>query len=128
MLFRNLWASAIVCFSIMRKTTFALLLCMLAGNVFASDAGVRIRFGLTDKEPKKWDATISVAPGKIENIDGWRFQDGDAVQGTSGWKATTRPLTVRRSNNPKKAGKGKGKGGNANMADNGVILLLTGVN
>src|SRR5204863_255316 len=74
--------------------------------------------------PKKWDATISIAPGKIERIDGWRFQEADAVQGTTGWKASTRPLSVRRSNNPKKAG--KGKGGNANMADNGVILLLTG--
>src|SRR6516165_12477262 len=84
----------------------------------ASDVGVRIRFGLTDKEPKKWDGTISVVPGKIERVDGWRFEDGDQVQGTTGWKASTRPLTVRRSNNPKKAP--KGKGGNANMADNGV--------
>src|ERR1041385_8631795 len=90
----------------------------------ASEMGVRIRFGLTDKEPTKWDATVSVAPGKIERIDGWRFQQTDEVQGTTGWKASTRSLTVRRSNNPKKAAK-KGRGGNSNMADNGVILLLT---
>jgi hypothetical protein len=109
----------------MQKLLLTIGWCVCASQVLAADAGVRIRFGLTDKEPKKWDATISVAPGKIERIDGWRFQDGDAVQDTTGWKATTRPLTVRRSNNPKKAG--KGKGGNANMADNGVILLLTGV-
>ena len=109
----------------MHKSFCAALALLSAWPVFASDAGVRIRFGLTDKEPKKWDATISVSPGKIERIDGWRFQDGDAVEGQTGWKASTRPLTVRRSNNPKKAG--KGKGGNANMADNGVILLLTGV-
>ena len=94
--------------------------------IFASDVGVRIRFGLTDKQPKKWDATISVAPGKIERIDGWRFQQGDAVQGTTGWQASTRSLTVRRTNNPKKAA-AKGRGGNANMADNGVILLLSDV-
>jgi hypothetical protein len=92
----------------------------------ASEMGVRIRFGLTDKEPTKWDATVSVAPGKIERIDGWRFQQTDEVQGTTGWKASTRSLTVRRSNNPKKAAK-KGRGGNSNMADNGVILLLTDV-
>src|SRR5205823_1364898 len=49
----------------------------------------------------------------------------DEVQGASGWKASTRPLTVRRSNNAKKAG--KGRGGNGNMADNGVIFLLTDV-
>src|SRR5215813_448988 len=110
----------------MHKRFCAVLFLLSVWPTLASDVGVRIRFGLADKQPKKWDATISVAPGKIERIDGWRFQDGDEVQGQSGWKASTRPLTVRRSNNPKKAG--KGKGGNANMADNGVILLLTGVN
>src|SRR2546421_427526 len=100
------------------------LLFAFALPLLASDIGVRIRFGLTDKEPKKWDATISVGPGKIERIDGWRFQDSDQVEGTTGWKASTRPLAVRRSNNAKKAG--KGRGGNSNMADNGVLLLLTG--
>ena len=92
----------------MLKSFFPLVVALAASSTFASEIGVRIRFGLTDKEPKKWDSAISVAPGKIERIDGWRFQDGDAVQGVTGWKATTRPLTVRRSNNPKKAGKGKG--------------------
>src|SRR5580765_1791387 len=109
----------------MLKCFCSLLAIGFAWPVFASDVGVRIRFGLTDSEPKKWDATISVTPGKLERIDGWRFQDGDQVQGTTGWKASTRPLTVRRSNNPQKAA--KGRGGNGNMADNGVILLLTGV-
>ncbi len=96
-----------------------------AGQVLASEVGIRIRFGLTDTQPRKWDADISVSPGKIERIDGWRFQATDEVQGTTGWKASTRSLSVRRTNNPKKAG--KGRGGNANMADNGVILLLTDV-
>ena len=109
----------------MLKLLWALLALCVSIPGLAGEIGVRIRFGLTDKEPKKWDATISVSPGKIERIDGWRFQDGDQVEGTTGWKASTRPLTVRRSNNAKKAG--KGKGGNGNMADNGVILLLTDV-
>src|SRR5436190_12857981 len=107
----------------MLKSLCTLSLALATFPLFATETGVRIRFGLTDKEPKKWDATISVGPGKIERIDGWRFQDGDEVHGTAGWKASTRPLTVRRSNNAKKAG--KGRGGNSNMADNGVILLLT---
>ena len=63
----------------MHKPFCALLALLSALPALASDVGVRIRFGLTDKEPKKWDATISVAPGKIERIDGWRFQDGDEV-------------------------------------------------
>jgi len=107
----------------MLKIFYGLLAILFSFPALALDVGVRIRFGLTDKEPKKWDGAISVAPGKIERIDGWRFEDGDEVQGTTGWKALTRSLTVRRSNNAKKVG--KGKGGNANMADNGVILLLT---
>jgi len=93
--------------------------------LLASDIGVRIRFGLKDQAPTKWDGTITVSPGRVERIDGWRFQDGDQVQGTGGWKASSRPLSVRRSNNPKKTAKARGGGGT--MADNGVLLLLTGV-
>src|SRR5262245_945023 len=104
--------------------TLAVTALLARGPVLASDVGVRIRFGLTDKDPTKWDGTISVSPGKIERIDGWRFENGDAVQGT-GWKASTRSLTARRTNNPVK--NGRGRGGNGNMADNGVLLLLTGV-
>ncbi|MEO7297231.1 MAG: hypothetical protein ABI042_01495, partial [Verrucomicrobiota bacterium] len=109
----------------MLRSILFLLAVTFAWPIFASDVGVRVRFGLTDTSPEKWDGTISVSPGKVERVDGWRFENADEVQGTTGWKASTRPLTVRRSNNAKKAG--KGRGGNSNMADNGVILLLTGV-
>jgi hypothetical protein len=109
----------------MFKTLCVSFAVLAAGPILASDVGVRIRFGLTDKTPQKWDGTVSVAPGKIERLDGWRFEGPDQAQGTGGWKASSRSLTVRRTNNPKKAG--KGKGGNANIADNGVILLLTEV-
>jgi hypothetical protein len=39
----------------------------------AADAGVRIRFGLEDNEPKTWDGTVSVAPGRVVVVIGWRF-------------------------------------------------------
>jgi hypothetical protein len=124
-LFRNLPRIVSVCggYHVASNSLFARGHACVAGS--RSDVGVRIRFGLTDKAPTKWDGTISVSPGKIETLEGWRFENGDQVQGTSSWKASTRTLTARRSNNPAK--KGKGKGGNANMADNGVILLLTDV-
>ncbi len=109
-----------------RTSLIALFVAVFSGPLFAGDVGIRIRFGLTDREPTKWDGSITVSPGKVERIDGWRFQATDQTEGTSGWRASTRQLTVRRSNNPKKAG--KGRGGNANMADNGVLLVLTGVN
>jgi hypothetical protein len=93
--------------------------------VFAADVGVRIRFGLTDTGNTVWDGNASVSPGTIERIDGWRFQEADRVVDQRSWKASTRPLTVRRSNNPKKAAKKKKAG--AGMADNGIFLVLTGV-
>src|SRR5262245_29933225 len=109
----------------MLKRVFLTLALSLAVPLLAADVGVRIRFGLTDKMPTKWDGTVSVSPGTVERIDGWRFQDGDEVQGTTGWKASSRALSVRRANNPKKAP--KARGGAGNMADNGVLLLLTEV-
>lgn len=109
----------------LRFPSFIALACLvLASTGFAADVGVRIRFGLTDTGNKTWDGSVSVAPGVIERIDGWRFQDSDAVLGNASWKASTRPLTVRRGNNAKKKAK---KALEGNMADNGVFLVLTGV-
>ncbi len=115
----------------------ALLLCsaLLSSLAFAdaAEAGLRIRFGLTDQGNTKWDGTVTVAPGRVESISGWRFQQGDAVDGTTGWRADTRPLTVRRSNAQKQkqaatVGKKKGKAAaDGPMADNGVILRLVDV-
>ena len=99
----------------------------------ANETGVRIRFGLTDQGNTKWDGTVTVAPGSVASIDGWRFQQLDKVEGTTGWKADTRPLTVRRTNAQKqKAGGGKKKGKAAAaaegpIADNGVVLHLVDV-
>lgn len=109
----------------MRRVIFSLLAVTFTWPIFAADVGVRVRFGLTDKAPTKWDGTISVSPGKVETLEGWRFEDGDHRDGNSGWVASTRPLSVRRSNNPNRLA--RGRGGNANMADNGLILLLTDV-
>ena len=110
----------------MLRIILSLLAVSFAWPVLAADVGVRLRFGLTDKAPTKWDGTIAVMPGKIERLDGWRFEATDEIQGTTGWKASTHPLSVRRSNNAKKtAGV---RGGDGNIADNGVILLLTDVN
>ena len=107
----------------------AALFCCLAASAFAADVGLRIRFGLTDTGNTVWDGKVSVAPGTIERIDGWRFQESDRVLEDGSWKASTRILSVRRSNNAKKKAKGKAAAAAAVgvMADNGVILLLTGV-
>ncbi len=93
--------------------------------VFAADFGLRIRFGLTDTGNTTWDGKVAVTPGTVERIDGWRFQEADQVVDHQHWKASTRPITVRRSNNAKKNAKKKG-GASVLMADNGVILVLAG--
>ena len=76
----------------------AALAAVFALSASAADVGVRIRFGLTDTSNGKWDGTVTVAPGQVLSIDGWRFQQLDKVDGTSGWKADTRPLIVRCTN------------------------------
>ncbi len=97
--------------------------CCFAISTFAADIGVRIRFGLTDNGNTDWSGQASVSPGTVEHIDGWRFEQSDAVLGNNSWKAATRPLTVRRTNNAKKQAKAKQTGGGL-MADNGVFVML----
>jgi hypothetical protein len=108
-----------------RSSGFALF-SFLATSCFGADVGLRLRFGLTDTGNTVWDGAVSVAPGAVERIDGWRFQESDRVIDQHSWKASTRPLTVRRSNNPKKNAKKKAAASSL-MADNGVFLVLTGV-
>jgi hypothetical protein len=117
------------------KTLVTLITFALLGLAARSaEVGVRIRFGLTDDGNTKWDGTVAVSPGKVVSLTGWRFQQDDKVVSANEWKATTRPLTVRRSNQQKKGAaapaKGKKKAAAAAggiMADNGVILHLVDV-
>ena len=91
---------------------------------YGAEVGIRIRLGVKDKKNTVWSGSAEVAPGKIDQVSGWRFQFSDKVEGTS-WKAETRSLTVRKSNNPQKGG--RKKDADEPMADNGVILRLLDV-
>jgi len=103
------------------------LLIPLSAAIRADEVGLLIRFGLTDKDSTVWDGSVAVSSGKVDTVTGWRFQQKDEVNGLT-WKASTRPLTVRRSNAQKKGAKtGKKKTSGEPIADNGVILRLTGV-
>src|SRR5262245_11753459 len=124
----------------------------LASIATAADVGVRIRFGLMDKEPATWDGTVNVKPGKVVQISGWRFEQTDRANGTEGWSAATRPIAAALRTNAQKAkakaanpqanGKGKKAGAAAKakakanqnlndagvpLADNGVLLSLADV-
>ena len=76
-----------------RLLSAALILSLLSAAQAASaaDIGLRVRFGLNDEKPTKWDGTVEVAPGRVVHIGGWRFGKGDEVDGVQGWKAQTRP-------------------------------------
>lgn len=109
----------------MKRIVLLLALTLVPTLLAAGEAGLRIRFGLTDQSNTKWDGSISVAPGKVVSVNGWRFQQTDVITGNDTWKASTRPMTQRRSNNAKKAGANTKKGNAANLlADNGVIVAL----
>ncbi len=114
----------------MRTLPRFLLLCVssiFAVQASAADVGVRVRFGLNDKSNTKWDGTVSVSPGEVTLISGVRFEAQDRADGVKGWQASTRPITGNRG---RAGGKAKGKSKakrKAPIADNGVILSLTGV-
>src|SRR5262245_39313203 len=126
------------------------LVVVMAIPVLAADVGVRVRFGLTDTEPEKWDGTVNVKPGKVALVSGWRFEQTDQANGTEGWVASTRPpannLTAAQKAKAKAkaqqdgqadakgkkggaAAKAKAKAGitGSNLADNGVLFTLTDV-
>ena len=116
--------------------TFLLPLTVLAslGSAFADDAGLRLRFGIHDKEATDWSGTISVAPGNVTLISGWRFAQQDkvsGVNGTEGWTCRTRPAALdnkRRSNNPQAAqNRPNAAATTLPMSDNGVLISLTDV-
>jgi hypothetical protein len=93
----------------------------------ATDVGVRVRFGIEDKEATPWDGTIEVTGGKVALISGWRFVRPDKVDGVTGWKASTHPVVQpRRANNPaRQAQRANNALTRLQMADNGVLLTLT---
>ncbi len=112
------------------KTSLALTF-LLTTAAFADDIGIKLRFGLNDKEATDWSGTVAVSPGSVSLISGWRFVQQDKVDGTTGWSCRTRPLVLdqkRRSNNP---GKQQARKGNVQTAlpigDNGVLISFTGV-
>ncbi len=59
---------------------------------------VRVRFGVNDKAPAKWDGSATVTGGSIVRIRNWHPRPGDGVD-ESGWTLRTRkgPLFVRRA-------------------------------
>ena len=77
-----------------------------------SEMSFRILLGLTDTKVTPWDGTISVTEGTIVSLEPWRFDDNDAVNGTSGWKLSTHQVRVF------------GAGPNRPVAANGIVATF----
>ena len=107
------------------------LLALTATAAFADDIGLRMRVGLNDKEATAWDGTVTVAPGRVALISGWRFAQQDTIEGITGWKARTRPAVLdKRSNNPGKGGKraqAAAAAGGVALGDNGLLFTFADV-
>jgi hypothetical protein len=87
----------------------------------------RLTLGLKDKEPTDWSGQVSVADGQVSEILGWRFEDKDAVEGTTGWKCQTHDYIAPSARNPTLPAKGKPEPAPREPWHNGVTLTVRGV-
>jgi len=64
----------------MKKIVLLLGLSLLGAAANADDVGFRLRLGLNDKTPTNWDGSVTVSPGKVVAISGWRLHRAESVQ------------------------------------------------
>ena len=83
-------------------------LSMPAGDSF------RVMLGVGDREATPWDGSVTVSPGGIASIRGWRFLGGDSTDAVSSWKCSTR------------AGQAANANANPPMLPNGIIVTADG--
>lgn len=77
-------------------------------------AAFRILLGVGDREPTVWDGTITVTPGSIQRLQGWRFRGDDATDSKTSWKASS-------GNTPGQVGR-LAAGQPLPLVENGVIV------
>ena len=75
---------------ILRRTALGLvsLAAIVAVAMYSQQAETptytfRITLGLKDKEPADWSGKVAVADGEVVELTGWRFEEKDAVEGTT---------------------------------------------
>ncbi len=62
----------------------------LSGFAAAADTELLIQLGLNDKAVTVWDGSIKVTPGVVSEVNGFRFEQKDAIKGKDAWQASTR--------------------------------------
>jgi hypothetical protein len=77
-------------------------------------AAFRILLGVGDREPAVWDGEVTVTPGSIQRLQGWRFRGDDATDSKTSWKASS-------GNTPGQVGR-LAAGQPLPLVENGVIV------
>ncbi|HEV3262726.1 MAG TPA: hypothetical protein VG013_38175, partial [Gemmataceae bacterium] len=116
---RRFW-TAVVCLAVM---------VVIAAAVRKREPPVltfRVTFGLQDREPRDWSGQVAVKGGEVTELTGWRFEDKDAVDGTSGWKCRTHDLIAPEQRYPVTPAKGKAKRAPLQPWPNGVTIRVRG--
>src|SRR5437660_603546 len=112
---RRFW-TAVVCLAVM---------VVIAAAVRRREPPVltfRVTFGLRDEQPSDWSGTVAVTGGDVAGLTGWRFEDQDAVEGTSGWKCHTHNLIAPEQRYPVTPAKGPARRPPLRPWPNGVTL------
>ncbi|RLE44426.1 hypothetical protein DRJ22_05940, partial [Candidatus Woesearchaeota archaeon] len=122
---------------IMRKAQLLALLCLLlfvmttplfpqqqAGDTSYEKGriSVLVRFGYGDKQPTDWSGEVTVKPGRIVKLEGWRFNPEDSIEGNK-WEAHTHVFIPRFG--LRKHGKGMEKP-RLRIMENGVFVTMVG--
>ena len=55
-----------------------------------SVAAFRVRFGLTDSQPRAWDGELSVDRGQVLSLRNWNPHPEERINGNTGWRLATR--------------------------------------
>ncbi len=92
----------------MRRTILALVFLTVAAATAASLLGwqrgggapaaavddsvisLRVRFGVTDSEPRAWDGSVVARGGEIAALRNWHPRPGEQMSGAGGWTLATR--------------------------------------
>ena len=106
----------------------AVLLVLLAASRPADPPVVsfRVVLGLKDKEPTDWSGKVAVADGEAVELKGWRFEEKDAIEGTTKWTCRTRDYIAPGERFPLDPASGKPKPPPQEPWPNGVVFTVRG--
>jgi hypothetical protein len=89
-------------------------------------ASFRVILGINDKQATDWSGQAVVAGGEAVALQGWRFEEKDAIDGATKWTYRTRDFIVPGERYPLDPAEGKPKPPPQEPWPNGVVLTVRG--